>query len=171
MRGLSHASRPLALLAALALIGAGMAGCAFAAAPAVWPTWDLGAFQMRAPATMRMSAGGIDSLAGTLTAEGQRIEYDFGRYADSLTRRDDTLDYASRSGHVDGLQARFVRFRLQHAPDQALPECAGVHVPGVRNSGMGPLALTVLFCAATADGLQHASAVFDSIRFQGPVAR
>lgn len=168
MRGLSQSVRRLA---AQALIGAGVAGCALAAAPADWHTWDLGAFKMRAPAQMRMSAGGIDSLAGTLAAAGLRLDYDFGLYSDPLTRRDDTLDYTARGGRIDGLEARFVRFRLASASERTLRECAGVHVPGVRSSGMGPLSLTVLLCAASADALAHAPMVFDSIRFQQPVAR
>lgn len=168
MRGLSQ---PIRRLVVLALLGASTAACAQAAVPADGHTWDLGAFTMRAPVKMRLASGGVDSQAGVLTADGLRIDYDFGLYSDPLNPRDDALEYTSRSGRIDGLDARFVRYRLASAPDRPAQACAGVHVPGVRSSGMGPLALTVLVCAATADGLRDAPAMFDSIRFLGPVVR
>ena len=164
-------SRRILSLAVLLLVGCSVAACVSAAAPAAWRSWNLGAFDMRAPADLRHSAGGIDSLAGALTAAGLRVDYDFGLYSDPLARRDDTLDYASTTGKVDGLDARFVRFRIAPAGEQAAQSCSGVHVPGVRNSGMGPLALTVLACATQVDGLRDVPAMLASIRFQPPVAR
>ena len=158
-------------LAFLLLVGSSMAGCVSAAAPADWRTWDLGAFQMRAPADLRLAAGGIDSQAGALTAAGLRIDYDFGLYSDPLARRDDTLDYQSRAGTIDRLDARFVRYRIAPAGQQAAQSCSGVHVPGVRSSGMGPLALTVLACADHAEGLRDVPAMLASIRFQAPSGR
>lgn len=156
---------------ALALVGCAMTGCALAVAPADWQRWDFGAFQLRTPAGMQLAAGGIDSQAGALSAGDLRIEYDFGLYSDPLTRRDDTWDYQSRSGSVDGLTARFVRFRLGATPGQTARMCSGVHVPGVRESGMGALALTVLACAARDDSLKVVPAVLASIRFAQPAAR
>ena len=155
-------------LASCALIV--LAGCAMAAAPANWRSWDLGAFRLQAPANLQQTAGGIDSQAGSLAADGLRVQYDFGRYSDSLTRRDDLLDYQSSAGVVDGLPARFVQFR---AKDQTAPAqfCSGVHVPKVRPSGAVMLSLTVLACAATADQLAPVAAILASIRFQASASR
>ncbi len=161
----------LPTLAVLLLVGGSMAACVSAATPADWRTWDLGAFQMRAPAELRHTAGGIDSQAGALTAAGLRIDYDFGLYSDPLARRNDTLDYHARDGKVDGLDARFVRFRIAPAGAQAGQSCSGVHVPAVRSSGMGPLALTVLACAPHADGLRDVPDMLASIRLQAPQPR
>ncbi len=158
-------------LTALVLAGCFMAGCVLAAAPAAWRTWDLGAFQMRAPANLSQTAGGIDSQAGALSAGGLRVDYDFGLYSDPLARREDTLDYQSSAGKVDGLDARFVQYRLGSSGEQAAQACSGVHVPRVVTSGMGRLALTVLACAAHADGLADVPTMLASIRFQEPVAR
>jgi hypothetical protein len=119
---------------------------------------------------MHLTAGGIDSQAGVLTADGLRIDYDFGLYSDPLVRRDDMRDYQSTAGTVDGLAARFVRFRLAGAT-QSLPLCSGVHVPQVRRSGTGILALTVLACADRAERLTDAPAIFESIRFQDTAGR
>lgn len=159
-------------LVALALVGGTvMAGCALAdnnnnKPPADWHTWDLGAFRMQAPSGLKHVAGGTDSQAGTLTADGLRIEYDFGLYSDPLVRREETLDYQSSEGTVDGLVARFARYRLAGAADLRAWSCSGVFVPRVRASGMGALKLTVLVCAAGGDGLKHAPTIFESIRFR-----
>ena len=158
-------------LAFLLLAGSFMAGCVAAAAPADWRTWDLGAFRMRAPADLRLAAGGIDAQSGALTTAALRIDYDFGLYSDPLDRRADTLDYQSRAGTVDGLAARFVGYRIAPAGAQAGQACSGVHVPEVRSSGMGSLALTVLACAEHADGLRDVPAMLASIRFQPPARR
>ena len=144
-----------------------LSGCATAAAPSDWRTWDLGDFSLRTPAAMSLVTGGIDSQAGTLSADGLRIEYDYGLYSDPLIRSSDRLDYRSNAGTVDGLAARFVQFRVK-APAQS---CSGVHVPGVRASGTSTVALTVLACASTADLLQPASAIFATIRFKGTTTR
>ncbi len=156
-----------------------MAGCVLAAStpasPAAWRSWDLGAFQVRAPAHLGQTAAGIDSQAGVLSGVNLRIDYDFGLYSDPLARREDTLDYQSRAGKVDGLDARFVQYRLAASSAQAAQACSGVHVPRVRATGMGPLRLTVLACAAqatgVADGLVDVPAMLASIRFQEPAAR
>lgn len=141
-----------------------------AAMPADWRTWDLGAFQLRAPDHMQLSAGGIDSQAGALTAEGLRIDYDFGLYSDPLERRDDAVQYDASSGSIDGLPARFVRFRTRD-PAGHSRTCSGVHVPRVRQSGTGPLSLTVLACAALPERLTDMPAVFASIRIRGSASR
>ena len=170
MRCLSRTRR----LVALALVGGtSMAACVLANdnTPADWRTWDLGAFRMRVPAVLVHVAGGIDSKAGVFTAEGLRIEYDFGLYSDPLTRRDDMLDYQSSEGNVEGLAARFVRYRLAGAADLPARSCSGGFVPGVRMSGMGALKLTVLACAVGGDNLMDVPTIFESIRFQGPAPR
>jgi hypothetical protein len=46
-----------------------------------------------------------------------------------------------------------------------------VHVPQVRRSGTGILALTVLACADRAERLTDAPAIFESIRFQDTAGR
>ncbi len=138
--------------------------------PADWRTWDMGAFQLRAPGPMQSSAGGIDSQAGALTGEGLRIDYDFGLYSDPLERRDDAVQYDARNGIIDGLPARFVRFRTRDPAGQSR-SCSGVHVPRVRQSGTGPLSLTVLACAARPERLSDMPAVFSSIRIGGSASR
>lgn len=166
-----HTLSRIRSLAALVLAGCSMSGCALAAAPAAWRTWDLGAFQMRAPANLSQTAGGVDSQAGALSAGGLRVDYDFGLYSDPLARREDTLDYQSSAGKVDGLDARFVQYRLGASGEQAAQACSGLHVPRVVTSGMGPLALTVLACTERADGLADVPAMLASIRLQQPAAR
>lgn len=146
-----------------------LTACTLAAA-ANWRRWELGAFRLQTPANLQQVAGGIDSQAGSLSADGLRVQYDFGRYSDPLTPTDDTLDYHSDAGMVDGLPARFVRFRVK-GPTASAPFCSGVHVPQVRPAGAGMLSLTVLACAMTADQLAPVSAIFASIRFQPPVSR
>lgn len=166
-----HCLSPKGRLGPLALAVGAMAGCALAEAPAGWRHWDLGAIGLRVPAVMQLKAGGTDSQAGALTSDGLRIVYDFGLYSDPLARRDDMLDYRSSAAAVDGRAARMVQFRLGGATAAPLPACSGVHVPAVRKSSMGALSLTVLACAASADGLQDVPAIFRSIRFQGAAAR
>ncbi len=147
-----------------------LSGCAMAAAPADWRTWDLGAFRLQTPAEMQHVAGGIDSKAGTLASDGLRVQYDFGLYSDPLNPRGAVSDYRSGAGKVDGLPARFVQFRSSGQAGQP-QTCSGVHVAGVRPSSMGMLSLTVLACAATSDQLAPATAILASIRFQAPASR
>lgn len=157
-------------LGALALVACSVAACASAATPADWQDWDLGAFRMRTPTGLHHVAGGTDSQAGAWTADGVRISYDYGLYSDPLNRRSAMLDYQSSAGKVDGLDARFVRFRVAESTGP-VQTCSGVHVPLVGTSSMGKLSLTMLACAADADRLQPVPAMFESIRFQGPAAR
>ena len=147
-----------------------LSGCAMAAAPVDWRTWDLGAFRLQAPAGLQHQASGIDSQAGALSADGLRVQYDFGRYSDPLTRRSDTLDYHADAGTVDGLPARFVQFRVK-GQTGTMQSCSGVHVPQVRPSGTSMLSLTVLACADTREQLAPVSAILASIRFQAPASR
>lgn len=157
-------------LSPLALVLGIMAGCALADTPVGWRHWDLGAIRLQAPALMQLKAGGIDSQAGALTADGLRIDYDFGLYSDPLARRDGLLDYRSSDAAVDGRAARMVQFQRGGASAATLQACSGVHVPAVRQSSMGAMSLTVLACAASADGLKDVPAIFRSIRFQDAAA-
>lgn len=141
-----------------------LAACAVAATPSDWQERDLGGFALRTPANMQLRAGGTDSQAGTLTSDHLRIDYDFGLYSDPLAQREDTFDYQSEPVTVDGLPARQVQFRLPDAAGQSR-SCIGVHVPQVRQSGMGSIRLTVLACTDKPDQLKNVPAMFMSIRF------
>jgi len=141
-----------------------------AATPPDWRARDLGGFALHTPADMQLRTGGIDSQAGTLTSDSLRIDYDFGLYSDPLAQREDALDFQSCGATVDGLPARQVQFRLQDAAGQSR-SCIGVHVPQVRQSGMGPLRLTVLACADKPDQLKDMPAMFASIRLTGSGSR
>lgn len=147
-----------------------LSGCAMAAAPANWRSWDLGALRMQTPANLQQVAGGIDSQAGTLSADGLRVHYDFGRYSDPLMRTGDTLDYRSRPGVVDGLPSQWVQFRV-NTPTAGAQFCSGVHVPRVRPSQAAVVSLTVLACAPTLDQLAPVPAILASIRLQAPASR
>jgi hypothetical protein len=147
-----------------------LVACAMAATPPDWRARDLGGFTLHTPADMQLRAGGADSQAGTLTSGSLRIDYDFGLYADPLVQREDALDYQSGAAIVDGMSARQVHFRLQDAAGQSR-SCIGVHVPQVRQSGTGPLSLTMLACADKADDLKDVPAMFASIRITGSRSR
>jgi hypothetical protein len=132
-----------------------LVACAMAATPPDWRARDLGGFTLHTPADMQLRAGG---------------DYDFGLYADPLVQREDALDYQSGAAIVDGMSARQVHFRLQDAAGQSR-SCIGVHVPQVRQSGTGPLSLTMLACADKADDLKDVPAMFASIRITGSRSR
>ncbi|MEO7941650.1 MAG: hypothetical protein ABIR55_23730 [Burkholderiaceae bacterium] len=141
-----------------------------AATPVKWRTWDLGAFRMQTPANLQQVAGGIDSQAGTLSADGLRVIYDFGRYSDPLERTGDTLDYQSQAGVVDGLPGRMVQFRVND-PAAATQFCSGVHVPRAQPSPSAALSLTVLACAPTVEQLAPVPAIIASIRLRASASR
>lgn len=141
-----------------------------AAVPSHWRTWELGEFRLQTPPGWSQIVGGIDSQAGTLAQGGLRVEYDFGRYSDPLTRRDDMRDYRSNAGAVDGLPARFVQFRATSLGGQ-MQSCSGVHVSHIRPSGSAKVSLTVLACADTEAQLGPSAAIIGSIRWSAPVFR
>lgn len=147
-----------------------LSGCALAAVPSGWRSWDLGAFRLQTPPGLQQQGGAIDSQAGTLVGDGLRVEYDYGRYSDPLARSADRLDYRSETGIVDGLPARFVQYRFQ-GEGGGMRSCSGVHVPRVRVSGSNALSLTVLACADTSEQLAAVPTILSSIRFQAAPAR
>lgn len=136
-----------------------------AAADAAWKLLDLGQFTLRAPASMVLTRGGADSVAGILVGEDLRLDYDFGLYADPLQTREGVRDFIVRDGIVDGLAARFVTYSIGSETGETR-SCVGVHVPEVTRSVLGPIRLTVLACSDDPRRMKLARAIFSTLRFR-----
>jgi hypothetical protein len=153
----------MALLALTALHG--LTACA-----AGWQTVKPGGFVFSAPATLKHSAGGTDSNAGNLQDASLRISYDFGAYSDPLTSVEGASGLTQRPGTVGGLAARFVNFARPVAGG-GTEVCEAVHVPRVRDSGLGgSIKLTLVLCGDAKATRAAADKVFASIQFTAPAA-
>lgn len=142
-----------------------MAASSCVAAPG-WTRHDLGAFWLEAPPGWSQAADrAVDSSAGHLTAEGLRLDYDFGLYADPLPVPDGATDVRERAVVVDGLPARQVRYRLRDGSARPM-YYLGIHVPDIRSTRMGPLKLTVLAASADKKQIRRAEAAMATIRFK-----
>lgn len=142
-----------------------MAASSCVAAPG-WTRHDLGAFWMDAPAGWSQSTDrAVDSAAGHLTAEGLRLDYDYGLYSDPLPVPDGATDVRERPVVVDGLPARQVRYRLRVGSAKPM-YYLGVHLAVVRYTSMGPLKLTVLAASSDKKQIRRAEAAMATIRFK-----
>lgn len=141
-----------------------------AAAGAQWPVRNLGPFELRAPASMALTQGGIDSMAGALADDRLRLDFDFGLNTDSLQAKPGATDYRMRTMTVDGLPAHLVTYSVA---DNSGPAqfCAGVHVPQVRRSSIGRIGLTLLACGGNPDSIRQAQAIFSTLRFHRDTPR
>lgn len=147
------------------------AGCLVAASvPAACRTVDLGALSLCVPPHWVLVRGGIDSLAGHFSADGVRLDYDYGLATSLLPVPAGAAAVAEQAVTVDGRAARQVAYVLP-GHGLAQPHRLGVVVPQVQPSAMGPLRLSVLATAADAAGLLPVAGVIASIRFKAVAGR
>lgn len=135
-------------------------GCMTEPAAASCTVQDLGPFSMCVPSDWQLVKGGTDSAAGTFTAEGLSVSYDFGLYSAPLSIPPEASEASGVAMTVDGRAGRKVAYALKSI------HFVGVHVPDIRSTSLGSVKLTVLAQTTNSARLNEARAALATIRIK-----
>ncbi|MDB5879871.1 MAG: hypothetical protein JWQ41_3285 [Variovorax sp.] len=152
------ALRPFGFACGIALLGS----CVWAA-PCV--VHSLPGFAVCVPSSWVRKSAGVDSSAGQFVSPGLVVTYDLGLYADPLRVPHGASDVQEIDAVVDGRPGRQVSYRVK-SEGQPSMHYAGVHVPLLGATSMGPLRFTMLGRAADPTRLMEVSAATATVRFK-----